>query len=207
MPPVIEDPQNLRSRRTRAQLLAAMRTLLEERGFEALTMGEVAERAGVCRRTVYLHFASRGDMVRHLFDYVAEQEGLDESQRSVREAPDAVTALREWARHLARYHPQVLAVDRAVQQVRRVDPDAASHYRTVVERQRTMARTLATRLREEGRLAEQWTVDSATDMIWALTSSEVIERLVVERRWSRRKLADHLGLVLRSALVAPSSPG
>jgi AcrR family transcriptional regulator len=205
MAAAVEDPQSVRSRRTRACLLGAMRALLEERGFEALTMGAVAERAGVTRRTVYLHFASRTDMVTQLFDYVAEQEGLVESQRPVWEAPDAVTALDEWARHLARYHPQVLSVDRTVQQVRRVDPDAARHYKTVVDRQRAAVRKLATRLHAEGRLAPPWTVDSAADMIWALASSEIIERLVVERRWSRHKLAEYLALVLRSALVA--APG
>src|SRR5947209_16311460 len=38
---------NARSRRTRELLLAAARTLLEEEGFDALTMTAVAERSGV----------------------------------------------------------------------------------------------------------------------------------------------------------------
>ncbi|HSO53579.1 MAG TPA: TetR family transcriptional regulator, partial [Actinomycetes bacterium] len=42
----IDRPQNARSRRTRAALLAAARSLLEEQGAEALTMAAVAERAG-----------------------------------------------------------------------------------------------------------------------------------------------------------------
>ncbi len=46
----IHDPANARSRRTRAALLASARSLLEEEGFEALTMAAVAERAGVTRR-------------------------------------------------------------------------------------------------------------------------------------------------------------
>ena len=204
---VIEDPQNVRSRRTRARLLAAVRSLIEERGFAALTMVAVAERAGVTRRTVYLHFPSRTDMVAQLFDYLAEQEGLAESQRPVWEAPDAATALREWAFHLARYHPRLLAVDLAVQQVRREDPDAARHYESVVDRQQRATRALATRLHDEDQLAASWTVDSAADMIWALTSSEVIERLTVERNWSPQQLGEHLALLLRRTFVAaPCEP-
>jgi AcrR family transcriptional regulator len=205
----IGDPQNERSQRTRAALLAATRSLLEETGFEGLTMATVAERAGVTRRAVYLHFRSRTELVTELFDYVAEQEGLAASQQPVWDAPDAVTALDEWAHHLARYHPRVLPVDRAVQRVRLIDADAARHHQVVTDRQRAAARRLADRLAAEERLAEPWTVATAADMIWALASSEIIERLVVERRWGQRRLADHLSQVLRGALVAkpPSLAG
>src|SRR5688572_23279920 len=55
----IETPANSRSRRTRSALLSAARDLLEEGGAEALTMSSVAERAGVTRRAVYLHFGVR----------------------------------------------------------------------------------------------------------------------------------------------------
>src|SRR5215211_1218633 len=117
----IEEPRNARSRRTRTALLAATRALLEERGTESLTMAAVAERAGVSRRAVYLHFASRTELLTELFGYVSEQEGLTASLQPVWQAPDAAAALAEWAAHLARFHPRVLAVARAIQRVRRVD--------------------------------------------------------------------------------------
>ena len=41
---LIDQPQNARSRRTARQLLAAARTLIEEEGFEAMTMAAVAQR-------------------------------------------------------------------------------------------------------------------------------------------------------------------
>src|SRR5919204_5147604 len=90
-------PANARSRRTRTALLAAARAVLEERGFPQLTMAAVAERAGVTRRAVYLHFTSRSDLVGALFEYVAETEGLAAAVQPVRAAPDAVAALDAWA--------------------------------------------------------------------------------------------------------------
>jgi len=63
-------------------------------------------------------------------------------------------------------------------------------------------RRLAQRLDDEGVLASQWSVDSATDMLYALISSDVVEGLTVDRRWSKQKLASHLGLLLRSTFVA-----
>lgn len=197
----ISAPRNLRSERTRAELLGAMRTLLEERGFEALTMAAVAERAGVSRRAVYLHFNSRSDLVTQLFDYVSEQERLAESQRPVWEAPTALAALDEWARHLARYTPRVLAVDSAVDRVRQVDADARRHYQTVCRQQRANARRLIKQLEDEGILAPGWNPSTGADMMWALMSAEVVRRLVVELRWSRKQLTEHFIQLFRSVFV------
>src|ERR687895_426088 len=142
----IVQPTNARSRRTRAALLTAAHAILQEHGFEALTMTAVAERAGVTRRAVYMHFPTRSELVAALFDYVAGVEGLADSLRGVWEAPDAVTALDQWAAHLARYHPRLLAVDQALQRVWRRDPDAAAHRKRVVATKLANCRRLAEHL-------------------------------------------------------------
>jgi AcrR family transcriptional regulator len=130
--PAITEPTNARSRRTRAALLAAARAILEHDGFEALTMTAVADRAGVTRRAAYMHFPSRTELVAALFDHVADTAGLAESLSAVWQAPDAAATLDAWAAHLARYHPRLLAIDRALQRVWHDDPDAAGHRDRVV---------------------------------------------------------------------------
>ena len=195
------EPGNARSRRTRAALLAATRALLEEQGFDALTMAAVADRAGVTRRAVYLHFESRGELIAALFDYVSETEGLAESMAAVQAAPSAAAALDEWARHVARFHPKALAVTRAVEQVHRHDPDAAEHRKRYLSEQLAACRSVMRRLEEEGVLAPPWTAEVASEMLWALLATDMLERLLVERRWSRRALGDRLGLLLRSTFL------
>jgi AcrR family transcriptional regulator len=202
----ISSPANARSRRTRAALLAAAHAILEGQGFEGLTMTAVAGRAGVTRRAAYMHFAGRGELVGALFDYLADAMGLADSVSGVWRAPDAVSALDQWATHLARYHPRLLAVDRAVQRVWRHDAEAASHRKRVVAAKLANCRRLARRLAEEGRLASGWTAESAADMLFALISSDMIEALIVDRRWSRSRLAARLALLFRSAFVAPGAP-
>jgi AcrR family transcriptional regulator len=198
----IKEPTNARSRRTRTALLSSAREILETRGFEALTMTAVAEQAGVTRRAAYLHFATRAELIGALFDFVADTEGLEESLRRVWEAPDAVSALDEWAAHLARYHVRLLAVDRAVERVRHVDADAAAHRKRVVAEKLSNCRRLVSRLEQERQLARSWTEETASDMLFSLISSDMIEALTLDRRWSRRRLADHLALLFRSAFVA-----
>lgn len=197
----ILEPANARSRRTRESLLAAARTILEADGFHALTMTAVADRAGVTRRAAYMHFGSRAELIGALFDHVASVEGLDESLQSVWAAPDALSALDEWAAHLARYHPRLLAVDRALRSVWRLDPEAAGYRRRVVDEQLANCRRLARRLRDEGRLADYWTIASASDMLYALISSDLVEALLVDRRWSERRLAEALAALFRSTFV------
>jgi len=57
--------------RTR-EILAAARTLLEQRGPEAMTMEEIAAAAGVAKGTLYLYFQSKDDLILALITQVGE---------------------------------------------------------------------------------------------------------------------------------------
>jgi AcrR family transcriptional regulator len=203
--PAISTPTNARSRRTRDDLLTAAREIVEHDGAAALTMASVAAQAGVTRRTAYLHFGTRATLIGALFDHLAAAEGLEESLDRVWSAPDAVAALDAWAAHLADYHPRLLAIDRAVEDARHRDPDAAAHRRRVMTEKMRNCRRLARRLDRDGQLATEWTVESATDMLFALISSDMIEALVVDRRWSRARLATQLAIVFRHIFLRPGA--
>jgi AcrR family transcriptional regulator len=195
-------PKNARSTRTRRLLLTTARELLENEGFEALTVTNVARQAGVTRRAVYLHFSSRTHIVNALYDHVADTEGLADSLGRVWAAPDSVAALEEWARHFGRYHSRVLAVDRAVQQFYKSDPDAARHREKVIIGKHKGCRRIFEWLHDEGRLDPQWTVTTATEMLMALTTSDVIEHLTIEAGWPQEKFAEHVATLLRATFVS-----
>jgi len=57
--------------RTR-EILAAARSLLEQRGPEAMTMEEIAAAAGVAKGTVYLYFRSKDHLIQALITRVGE---------------------------------------------------------------------------------------------------------------------------------------
>lgn len=198
---MIDVPSNARSRRTREALLSSSRNILVDKGFEALTISEIAKETGVTRRTVYLHFASRAAIVAALFDYVATTEGLQESVDRVWSAPDAVTALSEWARHFSDYHLRVLPVDRAVARVQSHDADAAAHRAKVTSAKHANCRRLAEWLDREKRLAPAWTVETCADMMTALTTSDVVETLVIDRQWTSHDFADAFATLLVSTFV------
>jgi AcrR family transcriptional regulator len=198
--------QNARSRRTRLALLAAARALVEQEGLPALTMASVAEHAGVTRRSVYLHFATRTELITALYGYVNETGELAASLEKVWQAPDAATALDEWAHHLARCHTQLIPFGRAFQRVRGTDPDAEHYWDLIMRQWRRSCRRLAEWLEADRRLAAPWTAATAADMLWALMSFDVLEALVVDRRWSPKKFARKLSTLLRSTFVTPAAP-
>jgi AcrR family transcriptional regulator len=197
----IEEPRNARSRRSRTALLRAARELVEEQGMAATTMAAVAERAGVSRRAVYLHFASRADLISELFGHVNEAEDLEGRFAPIADAPDAVTALEVFARQHAELMPRILAVSRAMEREADSDPDAAGAWKTVLYWRNELNRALIARLDEEGVLAPGWTVDTATDMLLALISNGVSGTLLDDREWTPAQIGDHMALLLRSTFV------
>lgn len=59
---------NLRVRRTQKLLREALVELIEERGFEALTIGEITERAMVSRAAFYRNYHDKYDLVEQIFE-------------------------------------------------------------------------------------------------------------------------------------------
>lgn len=197
----IERPKTARSRKTRAAILDAAWTLLEERGAEGLAMVEVARRAGVSRRAIYLHFASKSELYLALRDHIDEELDLATSLRPVVEAPDALQALRAWSRHLAGYHPHILSVLRAIDHARRTDEAAAALWEDAMEMWHRGCRELTSRLVEEGRLADGWTQAEAADLLWALMSADLLEDLTEDRGWSHERYGEGLFLLASRTLV------
>jgi AcrR family transcriptional regulator len=61
-------PENLRVRRTRKLLRAALIELIEERGFDQLTVGEITARAMISRAAFYRNYNDKFHLVEQIFD-------------------------------------------------------------------------------------------------------------------------------------------
>ena len=65
---MIQQEKNLRLRRTQKLLREALIELIEERGFEAITVGELTERAMVSRAAFYRNYQNKYDLVEQIFE-------------------------------------------------------------------------------------------------------------------------------------------
>jgi AcrR family transcriptional regulator len=91
---------NLRVRRTQKLLREALIELIEERGFDSLTVGEITERAMVSRATFYRNYQDKYDLVEQIF-----AEAMQALFNAISE-PDTVHSPQTWERffeHIAHY--------------------------------------------------------------------------------------------------------
>jgi len=68
-----EEQIDLRIRRTHKFLQEAMIELITEKGFDAITVGDIAERAMINRATFYRHYQDKYDLVAKIFEETANQ--------------------------------------------------------------------------------------------------------------------------------------
>src|ERR687888_2025569 len=63
-----QQAKNVRLRRTQKLLREALIELIEERGFDSLTIGELTERAMVSRAAFYRNYQDKYDLVEQIFE-------------------------------------------------------------------------------------------------------------------------------------------
>src|SRR3954453_22655160 len=89
---MVEAPQEgLRERKKRAArtaIAAAARRLFAERGFDAVTVAEVAGAADVSEKTVFNHFATKEDLA-----FAGREEGIAQFVAAIAERPPGSSVL------------------------------------------------------------------------------------------------------------------
>src|SRR6266702_126240 len=65
-----QSADNLRVKRTKILLREALIELIEERGFDALTVGELTSRAMVSRAAFYRNYKDKYDLVEQIFEEI-----------------------------------------------------------------------------------------------------------------------------------------
>jgi AcrR family transcriptional regulator len=93
--------ENVRIRRTRTLLRQALVELIEEHGFERLTVGQITERAMVSRAAFYRNYRDKYQLVEQIFD-----EAMAGLHGTMTDAPDT-PVLERWTgffEHIDRYH-------------------------------------------------------------------------------------------------------
>ena len=179
---------------TRRKIMKAVHDLLAEGAFHEATVEEVADRAGVSRATVYLHFRSRLDMIDAICDAFADNEALQRAKGAIEE-PDLTKAAEAAIENSVRFWASEDAVFAELYGVVAVDPAAHAFVeRQRADRRRHMER-LANRLHAGKRLQRR-----ALAQLMLLTSYETYRELRAEGLNQRdivAALQESAGLLLR----------
>lgn len=189
---------------TRERILQAARELMEERQGQNVPMSDVAEAAGVSRQALYLHFGSRSALLLDTVQYVDEQEGFRERAMDICTAHPTEAALEAFIAFWAGYVPKIYGMARALLAARGSDEDAAQAFENRMAGLRSICALLASRLKDEGYLADRWSLEAAADFIWAMISIQTWENLRLERGWSESDYVDAVRLAILGALFRPA---
>jgi len=161
-----------------ARILDAALACLRSGG--GLTMAQVAEKAGLSRQAVYLHFPGRDALLAALRARQPAAPDLDA-------APSARAALGLLIAAQAHADPALAALD---------EPATAAQAR--------LARCahVAARFQAEGALVPQLSPAAAADLLWSLTGPRLWRDLVAGRGWTAERYRGHIAFLAGRALTA-----
>jgi AcrR family transcriptional regulator len=155
----------------------------------------------VSRQAVYLHWASKADLLTDLVAWVEEQEDLGGLLEPVWSAETGEQALDRLIDVGAVFEPRIQALAGAMRRAVDLDPMIEALTRDRMVRRYEAMRGVVARIEGEGRLAPGWDVDTAAAFVWALTTPVVFDLLVDQRGWSAEQWAASTKKLLRDAIV------
>jgi AcrR family transcriptional regulator len=82
---VKQDKQDRRSQRTRRLITTAMLELLFEKHYDAITVQDILDRAGIGRSTFYIHYFDKEDVLTSIAEQMLETFEQQFSQRNVKQ--------------------------------------------------------------------------------------------------------------------------
>jgi len=136
VPHTTSDRRERKKQRTREAIVEHAMALFRERGFDATTIGDIAEAADIAPRTFFGYFATKEDVVFHDFEEV-----LAEFRACLEDRPASQTAfetLRAWVAEQASKVSFDSEAHRARRKLIRETPSLSAHDRANVARFETV---------------------------------------------------------------------
>lgn len=190
---------------TRRRIIAAARATLEEGSVGALSIPDVAKRAGVARSTVYVLFGSRAGLFAALAYHLRDEAGFERLITAYRQA-DALRAFRDAQRESSRVYGAMPDLARALFTLAAIDPDAVDAVRALEDGRVPGMTDLARRLRAQGYLRDGVTIAEAADLLTVVTSFQAFDQLFGVRGLPPETVADRLIALAERAICRADLP-
>ena len=193
---------------------------MQDRGYAATSVADIAHVAGVSVDTVYASVGRKPELVLAVIDMVlgGADEPVPAEQRdyvlSIRTEPSALGKVRVYAAAVALLVPRTAPLQEALRTAGQTDSECADVWRSLVNRRADNMRLFAADLRSTGELREDLTDEQVADVVWSTNAAEYwllldqrgwtparYEALLVDV-WSRTLLAG--GEVSASSRRSPS---
>jgi TetR/AcrR family fatty acid metabolism transcriptional regulator len=201
-------PRSLKERQRQereALILQAAEEVLMEKGYHETSIDEIASRVGIAKGTVYLHFASKEDLVFALFEQDLEKflqlvdstVALELTAHAKMEAISQVLYGGFFSKRFQLLHSLYNSAD-----LRKMFVEKKGCMRETWERITTLIATLL----EEGKAAGEFDSTISTPVMvssfFSFLSPKSYDRLMVEEQMSQEEVSRQLGRIYFKGIAA-----
>lgn len=173
-----------RQGRTREEILDAAWALVSEKGAE-VSIADIAKAAGISRQSVYLHFGTRGGLLMALVRRADDRFEIKERLFACFDIADPQerlqASIRVWIDFVLKIHP----VAKDLVRLRETDQDAAAAWEDRMSDLRDWLTILIQSLKSDNALSDDWSIQEASEYLWASFSVQMWSLLTLDCQWSR----------------------
>ena len=167
-------------------------------------MGDIAKAAGISRQAVYLHFASRAELLIATTRYLDEILGLDQRLAPSRGSATGTDRLERYIELWGQYIPDIYGVAKALMLAQDTDKEAAAAWNDRMQAMREGCQAAIELLNEEGQLAPEWSPQTATDALWTMLLVPNWENLTIKCGWLVTDYVKWITQLAKRALMSES---
>lgn len=199
--PYRSETRDAQAAQTRSHVLKAAKTLFQAKGFDRVTISELAQAAQVSIPTVYAIFKSKRGVLQCLIDSAFPSEQftslVDDSMRE-KSAKKRLSITAKLAR-------QIYDAERELMDILRGASVVAPEFKELEQERETRRYErqgeYVELMSKEKSLAKGVTLQKARDILWTLTGRDLYRMLVIERGWSSDEYEKWLSQMLMKSLL------
>lgn len=199
----IMSSDNNETNSTRLKILSSTCKLMEERRGINVKMGDIAEDAGISRQALYLHFASRTELMVATVGYIDEIKGVSNRIASLDHATCAIVKLEEFMFFWGNYIPEIYGLAKALLNTRHTDKATAQAWESCMSHLRDMSQKVIESIYQEGLLVPFLEQQEASELFWALVSIQNWEQLTQECSWTTEQYIERMTKSLKHTFISP----
>jgi len=195
------EESDIKTSATKTRILEATWQLLEAHHGQGVKMSDIAKAAGISRQAVYLHFASRTELMIATMNYVDEVKGLNDRLNLFNSAKSGTELLDTCVDVWGNYIPEIYGLAKAMLMTRDTDEAMAAAWNNSMNCLRDVCLSTIDTLEKEDKLAAGWPAKEATDMFMAMISINNWEQLTIEYGWSTDQYISWMKILLKQTFV------
>ncbi len=187
---------------TRYRILKAALNLLEASQGKDVRMTDIAKQAGITRQALYLHFATRAELLIATTYYLDALEGADERLVPSRTAQTGIERLDAFIVAWGNYIPAIYGIAKALLAMKDTDEAAAKAWGDRMQDMRQGCEAAISALNSDKALSSDYSPNQATDILWTMLSVRNWEQLTIECGWPQERYIETLKSLARRVFVA-----